>query len=137
MPPFTTFDDPVSYYGTGAHELIHWSGKEGRTGRLTTRHGTGIEARAFEELVAELGSTFVCAELGIAPEPREENAAYIQHWKKMLRADPHLFFHVASQAQKAADFLAHRERGQEAQAEQTIEATFATQDRKEGYERTP
>jgi antirestriction protein ArdC len=55
--------------------------------------------------VAELGSAFLCAELGIAPEVRDDHAAYLASWLAVLKQDKRAIFTAASQAQRAADYL--------------------------------
>lgn len=60
---------------------------------------------AVEELVAELGAAFLCAELAITPEVREDHAAYLASWLKMLKDDKRAIFTAAAQAQHAADYL--------------------------------
>ena len=66
-----------------------------------------IEALAYarEELVAELGAAFLCADLGLTPEAGTDHAAYIQSWLKVLKEDKRAIFSAAAYAQKAADFL--------------------------------
>lgn len=59
----------------------------------------------MEELVAELGATFLCTDVGISAELRPDHAQYIDHWLKVLKADKKAIFTAASQAAKAADFL--------------------------------
>jgi antirestriction protein ArdC len=91
-----------SYYATTFHELGHWSGAEKRLERnLTTRFGT--EAYAAEELVAELTSAFLCAELGIQGELR--HAGYLANWLTLLRSDPKAIFTASSKASQAAHYL--------------------------------
>ena len=85
MPPFESFRDADSYYGTLAHELTHWTSAKHRLDRDFGGHRFGSNAYAQEELVAELGSAFLCADLEIAIEPREENASYIANWVEILR----------------------------------------------------
>ena len=65
----------------------------------------GDEGYSKEELVAELGSAFLCADLEITPEVREDHAAYIGHWLKVLHDDKRLIFTAAAHAQRAADYL--------------------------------
>jgi len=65
----------------------------------------GDEGYAREELVAELGAAFLCADLGITPEVREDHAAYIASWLEVLKGDKRLVFAAASQAQRAVDYL--------------------------------
>ena len=73
-----------------------------------------IEARPSRPN-AELGSAFLCADIGISPQPRPDHAAYVDHWLKVLKADKKAIFTAASQASKAADFLASlREKAQTA-----------------------
>ena len=59
----------------------------------------------MEELVAELGATFLCADLGIEPEPREDHAAYIASWLKVLKDDKRAIFSAASMASKSVEYL--------------------------------
>ena len=59
----------------------------------------------MEELVAELGAAFLCADLQLTPELRDDHAAYLDHWLKVLKADKRAIFSAASHAQRAADFL--------------------------------
>jgi antirestriction protein ArdC len=104
MPPFERFTGKEAYYGTLLHELCHWVGAEKR---LNRKFGEkfGDAAYAFEELVAELGAAFLCAELGITPEIREDHAAYIGHWLQILKEENRAIFRAAAHAQRAADFL--------------------------------
>ena len=103
LPPKETFMEPIGYYGTALHELSHWTGgKENRVPRnLKGRFGS--ESYAREELRAEIGSAFICAEIGIPPDV-EDNASYIASWLKVLKGDKHEIFRSASDAQKIADF---------------------------------
>ena len=75
-----------AYYATLFHELTHWTGASHRLDRnLTGRFGD--QAYAAEELVAELGAAFLCADLEIANDPRPDHAAYIANWLALLKAD--------------------------------------------------
>ena len=65
----------------------------------------GDEGYAVEELVAELGSAFLCADLELTPEVREDHASYISSWIKVLKNDARAIFSAASHAQRATDFL--------------------------------
>ena len=60
----------------------------------------------MEELIAELGSAYTMATLQLELTPRQDHAAYIASWLKVLRSDKRAIFTAASQAQKAADYLA-------------------------------
>jgi hypothetical protein len=62
-------------------------------------------AYAMEELVAELGAAFLCAELGINIEPRADHAQYLAHWPTVLKADKRAIFTAASKAAEASAFL--------------------------------
>ena len=63
------------------------------------------EGYAIEELVAELGAAFLCADLDLTLEPREDHAAYIANWLDVLKTDNRAIFAAASHAQRAADFV--------------------------------
>jgi antirestriction protein ArdC len=105
MPPFETFRDAESHAATLAHELTHWTKHDRRLARDFGRQRHGDEGYAREELVAELGSAFLCADLGITPEVREDHAAYIASWLTVLKGDKRFIFTAASHAQRAADYL--------------------------------
>jgi len=105
MPPFETFRDAESYAATKAHELTHWTKHDKRLARDMGRVKWGDEGYAREELVAELGSAFLCADLGITPEVRADHAAYIASWLKVLKEDKRLIVSAASHAQRAVDYL--------------------------------
>jgi antirestriction protein ArdC len=93
---------PIDFYRTAFHELGHWTGHTSRLGRdQSGRFGDAFYAR--EELVAEMTSAFVCAELSISPSVR--HADYIGSWLEVLREDNRAIFRAASAASKAADFL--------------------------------
>lgn len=94
------------YYSTLLHELTHWTGHESRLARdMSGRFGK--ESYAMEELVAELGAAFLCAELQISPQPRPDHAAYIASWLKVLKEDKRAIFSAASKASQAGRHL-HR-----------------------------
>lgn len=104
MPPFASFFSKEGYYSTLAHEVTHYTGHESRLNRdMSNRFGD--EGYAMEELVAELGAAFLCAELGVTNEPREDHASYIHCWLKVLKQDKRAVFTAASKAQAACDWL--------------------------------
>jgi antirestriction protein ArdC len=105
MPPFEAFDCPESYYATLAHESTHWTKHPARLAREFGRKQWGDEGYAEEELVAELGAAFLCADLELSLTPREDHASYIAHWLTVLKNDKRAIFRAASHAQRAADFL--------------------------------
>lgn len=105
MPPFETFADAESYYATLAHECIHWTKHARRLDRDLGRKRWGDQGYAAEELVAELGAAFVCADLKLTPQVRDEHASYIASWLKVLKHDKRAIFTAAAHAQRAADFL--------------------------------
>lgn len=109
MPPFEAFQDPEAYYAVLAHELVHWTGHSTRLDRDLTLGRFGDEAYAREELVAELGAAFVCADLGLRLEPRPDHAAYIASWLRVLRSDTRAIVAAAAHAERAAGFLADRQ----------------------------
>ncbi len=102
MPPRSSFKTPENYYATLLHELSHWSGHKTRLDRdLTGRFRTN--SYAAEELVAEMGAAFLCAQLGIEGELR--HAGYIKSWLELLKGDSRAIFTAASKASQAADYL--------------------------------
>jgi antirestriction protein ArdC len=104
MPLFGQFNRASGYYATLLHELTHWTGHPGRLAR-TFGQAFGADAYAREELVAELASVFLCAEMGLEPAIREDHAPYVGHWAEAIKADHKVLFGAAAQGQRAADFL--------------------------------
>jgi len=100
-----TLSRSESYYAVLVHELTHWSGAKHRLDRDMGKR-FGDNAYAAEELVAEIGSAFLCAELGITEgEPRTDHAQYIAHWLKLMKDDNRAIFAAAAKASEAVAFL--------------------------------
>lgn len=93
-----------AYDATRLHELVHWSGAKPRLDRAFGQRFAD-KAYAFEELVAELGAAYLCAELGVTPIARADHAQYLAHWLSVLREDKKAIFLAAGQAQRAASYL--------------------------------
>lgn len=102
LPPFETFTSASAYYATAFHELTHWTGAEARLNRTFGKR-FGDQAYSAEELVAELGSAFLCAEFGF--DTKGNDAAYIDHWIKFLTDHDQAIVAAASAASKACDYL--------------------------------
>lgn len=107
MPPIESFRDAASFYGTLSHEAAHWTALPHRVGRDLSRYSKDRSERAREELVAELSSCFLCADLGIVPElePRPDHASYLQSWLRVLSDDKRAIFQAAAHAQRAVAYL--------------------------------
>lgn len=102
LPAFSAFNSKPDFYATSFHELTHWTGTKSRLDRdLSTRFGT--HAYALEELVAELGAAFLCAEFGFDVVSR--SASYLDNWIKACKENPRAIFTAASKASKAAEYL--------------------------------
>ena len=104
LPAFESFQGASSYYATAFHELTHWTGAEHRLNRTFGKR-FGDSAYAAEELVAELGSAFICAEFGLDNDTIDNSAAYLEHWMQALKKDERLFVAAASAASKAVEFM--------------------------------
>jgi antirestriction protein ArdC len=105
LPWPEAFRDAESYAATKAHEVTHWTSHPGRLARDFGAKRFGDTGYAREELVAEIGAAFLCAQLQITVEPRQDHAAYIAHWLQLLREDKRAIFAAAAHAQRAVDFL--------------------------------
>ena len=105
MPPIATFHRGARYYGTLAHETIHWTGATKRLDRLGRFNDR--KAYAFEELVAEIGNCMLCAQIGVEPE-FDQSAAYVEGWLEAIKEDSRAIFRAASEAQKTVDYIMER-----------------------------
>lgn len=110
MPFAGTFDTPEAYWATLLHEVTHWTGHKSRCNRdLTGRFGS--ESYAAEELVAELGSAFLCADLKI--QGQLQHPEYIGHWIKVLNNDKYAIFTAARLAKEAVTYVNGNETDEE------------------------
>lgn len=104
MPPASLFTGFDHYYATLAHELSHWTGHVSRLDRnLKNRFGSA--AYAAEELIAELSSAIIGAELGLPVSHLDNHASYIWHWLKLLRSDDRAILTAAARAEEASALL--------------------------------
>ena len=106
IPSSDKFISQEEYYATLFHELIHSTGHPSRLNRELQGRHDAKQSYAEEELIAEIGSAFLCSMLEIDNSDIQQNkAAYIQSWLKALKDDKHLVVKAASQAQKAVDYI--------------------------------
>ena len=103
MPPKATFDDGEAYYSTLLHELTHWTGHPTRLNRPGTANAGSPKLEAVEELIAEIGSAFLCAEFGIRNHLSHEGL--VLRWVRELGEDPKAIFKASSLAWEARCYL--------------------------------
>ncbi len=113
MPKKVDFENEAKYYSTVFHELVHSTGHSKRVGRDMKANGMKDPRYAYEELIAELGASFLTGESGVLHFHIKNTAAYLKGWKGRLvnrmKEDNRFFFKAASQAQAAADFILDRD----------------------------
>ena len=107
LPAFESFRDAESFVAIRAHETVHWTAPAHRANRDLSRYHKDRSERSCEELVAELGSVLLCADLGIVPElePRPDHASYLSNWLSVLSNDKRFIFSAAAHAQRAVIYL--------------------------------
>lgn len=104
MPDKARFNSIEEFYSTFFHEMIHSTGSDLRIDRkLSTNFGDN--EYSFEELVAEMGASFLCAEMGIENKTIDNSASYIANWLKALKNDKMLIVKAASAATKAVEYI--------------------------------
>jgi antirestriction protein ArdC len=108
MPAQKTFSSSEAYYQTLFHEMTHSTGHSSRLDRkgITMPVKFGSERYSKEELIAELGASFLSNEAGILNQVQFDNsAAYLGSWIEKFQNDPKMIFTASSQAQRSTDFL--------------------------------
>jgi antirestriction protein ArdC len=103
VPPRVTFESINEFYATVLHELCHWS--EHPT-RLNWSRKEKENTYQLGELVAEIGSCYLCRELGVpASDDLTNHVAYLKSWLRAMKSDPRFIFTASAQASKAADYI--------------------------------
>lgn len=106
VPELRRFTSAEAFHATLFHELIHATGHPSRLGRWTAEKGRfRDEAYSKEELVAEMGASFLCAFTGIKEQVFQSSVAYLQGWISRLREDKTMLLYAAARAFKAASFI--------------------------------
>lgn len=108
LPSIIEFNSPDEYYSTLFHELIHWTGSERRLNRFST--GRKIEAYSHEELIAEIGSAYLCGLTGIASKVIDNQAAYVDSWYSKINSNPDMLIDAAVQAQKSVEYIVNEQK---------------------------
>ena len=109
MPNKQQFKDEDEYYSTILHELVHWTGTMARLNRKKAiGESYGRNAYAFEELVAELGASMLCAELGVHNGYQENHAKYISGWLTIMKGDINAIMQAGKLASTAVDVIMGR-----------------------------
>lgn len=110
MPDERRFRDTATgsrsenWYAVELHELVHWSGDTHRLARTFGKRFADNQYAA-EELVAEIGAAFLCADLRITPFLREDHAPYVAHWLALMKGDNRAVFTAAAAASRAVAYL--------------------------------
>jgi antirestriction protein ArdC len=122
MPKQKSFQTIDSYYSTLFHELVHSTGAEKRLGRRTLKDMApfGSESYAMEELIAEMGSAFLCRFAGMLPNEIKNTVAYIDGWLEVFKKDKRFLITAAGQAQKAADLILGRQDNESKEEMQSV-----------------
>ncbi len=103
VPPRATFESVNEFYATVLHELCHWGEHESR---LNWSRKEKENTYQLGELVAEIGSCYLCRELGVpASDDLSNHIAYLKSWLRAMKSDPRFIFVASAQASKAADFI--------------------------------
>jgi antirestriction protein ArdC len=126
MPLKTQFKGTAEYYSTLIHEVVHSTGHSSRLNRMAVNDGkfdSKEHSYSFEELVAEIGASFLNAMFGIATEESENNSAsYLQGWLKKLKQDKQMLFKASTEAQKAVNYILNDKAPSEEVADTQIKA---------------
>ena len=107
MPKPSSFTSKANYYATAFHEFTHSTGHNSRLDRpMLGIAPFGSPSYAFEELVAELGSAYLCMINGIDNSDILTNSAsYCQNWATAIEENPNWFTTASRLADKAINYI--------------------------------
>jgi antirestriction protein ArdC len=97
IPTIEKFESKEEYYSTLFHEIIHWTGHKERLNRKGEY--------AYEELIAEIGSAYLCGITGISNQTIDNQTSYINSWLKMINDNPKILIKASAEAQKAINYI--------------------------------
>jgi antirestriction protein ArdC len=106
IPVKTSFKSSAGYYASLFHEMVHSTGAKNRLNRegVADLIKFGSHSYSVEELTAEIGASFLCAQASI-DSTFENSVAYIQMWAGVLKNDPKIIFTASARAQKAVNWI--------------------------------
>lgn len=105
MPELNLIRNSPEFYSTLFHEIVHSTGHKSRLDRGLLGQMTINNKKVKEELIAEIGASFLSAKTGILDHVIDNSVAYCNHWLGILKDDPKLVISASSLAQKAVDFI--------------------------------
>jgi len=118
IPNRSYFESEEKFFGSLYHEAVHATGSKGRLARPSLLNSAGIDGTGEdkknygkEELIAEIGASFLMSHAGIAQDEYEQNAAYLKCWLDALKVKEHKRWIVeaAAQAQKAVTYILNQD----------------------------
>lgn len=112
LPVMSAFENKEEYYSSLFHEIIHSTGHSSRLNRLSIKDSRS--AYSEEELIAELGSAYLCGMCGIDNSVLSNQAAYLQGWLSKFRDEPAVLVKATITAQKVVDYLLNNENSESA-----------------------
>jgi antirestriction protein ArdC len=130
MPKKKSFVSNESYYSTLFHELVHSTGHEKRLNRKTVTEAVefGSETYSLEELIAELGCSYLCNSTGIINTEIQNSVAYIEGWLKLLKSDKRYIIRATGFSQKAVDFICNVPSTKDTSKEEIEASEFLTEE---------
>jgi antirestriction protein ArdC len=107
IPFIEKFESSEEYYSTLFHETVHWTGHKDRLNRkgIVEQIAFGSHRYSNEELVAEMGASYLCNHVGIINRTIDNSATYLNSWMRKLKDEPRCFINSAQAAQKAVDLI--------------------------------
>jgi antirestriction protein ArdC len=108
LPPMKDFKSIEGFYSTAFHELVHSTGHKSRLNRHTEKDAAIGDELDYskEELIAQIGASFLCAEAGIYNRHEQERSAdYIKGWISVFKDKPSMLWQCAAKAQRAVDYM--------------------------------
>ena len=124
LPPQEAFFSTDARIGTTLHELSHATSAPSRLDRSVVGYREDPDKYAYEELLAEVSSTYVSAAIGasIPDSVIENHLAYVQSWLSQIKEDHNVLFNAIKEADKIADYMIEKGRVEVLREKLAIEA---------------
>lgn len=104
VPSTGRWEQSGEYYTAVFHELVHATGHKSRLNRALSSWDN-MHDYGREEMVAGMGAAMLAGRAGFRELSVDKDAAYVEHWRRVIQADRSAVIYATQKAQQACDLI--------------------------------